>query len=158
MRGQLPATGTYHQRPLTGITGITIHYTAGPANLGAVEIARFQLTRDANPPNKTFFPAIAYTMVIEQDGRIVLCHDLDRRCWHSAAVISGIARNASHVGIVYCGDVAPNDRQIAGLRGAIDWVQAQLGRSLAVEGHKDAPYATQCPGNAWPAWRATLGR
>ena len=102
------------------------------------------------------FPAIAYTLVVEGDGRIVLCHDLDVRCWHSGAVIGGVSRNVSHVGIVYSGDVEPGPAQLVGLREAIAWATSQLGRSLQVEGHRDAPYATACPGPTWPGWRAAI--
>lgn len=102
------------------------------------------------------FPAIAYTLLVDCRGDLYLCHALDVRCWHSGAVINGLARNASHVGIAFINDGFPTLGQLDGLAWAIVWCERQLGRELEVEGHKDAPYATRCPGDDWPGWRDTL--
>jgi len=88
----------------------------------------------------------------------VLCHDLDVKCWHSGAVINGVSRNTSHVGICWAGDSVPNDAQMEGLQEAVAFVRLQVGsrRMLPIEGHRDAPYATQCPGNRWREWIGLL--
>lgn len=110
----------------------------------------------ADPSDGTKFWAIAYTIVITQDGSVNLCHDLGDRPWHSAAVVGGKGRNYTHVGICYTGNMEPNAAQLVGIRGAIQYVQDELGRALSVEGHRDAPYATACPGPKWPAWKAAV--
>lgn len=135
--------------------GITLHYTASPVGYGkeAVEaIARYQVTQTDRDP----FPAIAYSFVIDGFGDLYRCHDLSTRCWHSGAVVDGVARNASHVGIAFIGDGSPSQVQVWGLGVAIDLIEAEIGRDLALEGHRDAPYATLCPGPGWPDWREGL--
>ena len=71
-------------------------------------------------------------------------------------MVNGVSRNASHVGICYAGNDQPNVRQMIGLQECIAAVEGVLGRTMEIEGHRDAPYKTQCPGDAWPAWKAGL--
>jgi hypothetical protein len=164
LRGDLPTLGppweirAYHSRPLDGIDGVTLHYTGAPTGQSARAIAEYQISPAAKKQTGAGqpFPAIAYTILVTGDGVPNLCHDLDRRVWHSAAVVGGVARNLSHVGICYTGDQAPNDAQIRGLATAIRWCEEQLGRPLAIEGHRDPPYATPCPGPQWPTWRSKV--
>lgn len=134
---------------------MTFHYTASPPGLSVATIAAAQLNRQADADG-TLFPAIAYTLVIPADGSVCLCHDLETRCWHSGAVINGVSRNRSHVGICYIGDVEPNEAQLAGLASAWRWVMGELGRDLPAEGHRDAPYPTSCPGPEWPHWLSAV--
>ena len=94
-------------------------------------------------------------MFVEGDGKAYLAHPLDTRVWHSGAVVSGKARNLTHVGICYAGNVAPNQAQLAALNECVAWVKKQLGRALSLEGHKDA-YPTSCPGALWPQWKSSL--
>ncbi|MFN8556465.1 MAG: peptidoglycan recognition family protein [Dehalococcoidia bacterium] len=142
------------------MTGVTLHYTAGPAGQTVREIAAYQTSPAAAPQTGTGrpFPGIAYTIVVTADGTPHLCWDLDTAVWHSAAVVGGHGRNLTHVGLCYTGDDGPNAAQIGGLAAAIAWVEERLGRRLAIEGHRDAPYATACPGPRWPGWRADLER
>lgn len=156
LRGLLPTRPgrPYYLRPLDGITGLTIHYTASAPQAGkdAVRaIAQYQV----GPNAQEDFPGIAYTLVVPSDGTAYICHDLAVRTWHSGAVVDGIARNASHVGVAYIGDYQPNAAQLSGLAAAIGWVQAQLGRALTVEGHQSS-YPTECPGKDWPIWKQQL--
>jgi len=155
LRGQLPERRPYNPRDLGAIVGVTIHYTDGPTHQTARDIAEFQISPEAASHTGAGepFPGIAYTILVTGDGVPNLCHDLDRRTWHSAAVVDGRARNATHVGICYTGDVGPNPAQLAGIAEAIAWCQDQLDRTLSVEGHRDPPYATDCPGPRWPAWK-----
>ena len=153
MRGKLPATGSYVTRLTANIIGATIHYTAGPSNLNATSIANFQLGRVADPKTGAKFPAIAYTYIIEQDGTVVQCHDLNIRCWHSGAVVNGVSRNDNYIGVCWSGDDVPNTAQLLGIKTALRHIEQQLGRPLQkIEGHREAPYATQCPGNRWKEW------
>ena len=164
-RGTLPTADqtrwpglAYSARPLEAISGITLHYTAGPSTNTAAATAEWQISDEAisHTGNDTPFPGLAYTLFVEGTGDVILAHDLNVRVWHSAAVIDGKARNLTNVGICYAGDVEPNDAQRIGLRRAIKWVEGQLGRTLAIEGHRDAPYKTDCPGPRWPEWRANV--
>lgn len=143
-----PGARPYHKRPRDGVGGVTIHYTASRAATTVWSTALYQVS----PQAQEAFPAIAYHLFIEAEGTVYLCHDLETRVWHSGANVSGVARNLSHIGICYAGDREPNAAQIAGLHEAIAWCEAQLGRNLEVEGHKDA-YATTCPGPTWPSWK-----
>ena len=166
LRGRLPTMEprpewrirAYPTRPLDYVEGVTLHYTAGPVNQTVADIAAHQIS--ANAIRQTGvgqpFPAIAYHLMVTQDGTVHLCHDLDVRVWHSAALVNGRKRNETHVGICYTGNREPNPEQIRGLAEAIRWCQDQLGRRLTIEGHRDAPYATDCPGPGWPGWHAAL--
>jgi hypothetical protein len=157
LRGQLPTNSeaAYVARPLDGIRGVTLHYTEGPTSQTAADIARYQTSEAARAQtgNNTPFPGIAYTFLVDGTGTPNLCHDLSVRTWHSAALVNGLGRNLTHVGICYTGNQRPNEAQIRGIAEAIRWCQDQLGgRQLTIEGHRDPPYATQCPGPAWNQW------
>jgi hypothetical protein len=164
-RGKLPTlqgaytTLTYGSRPLSGITGVTLHYTGAPVSQTVERIAAYQVSLAAAQQTGAGqpFPAIAYTLLVDGNGVIHLCHDLGVRVWHSAAFENGVKRNDSHVGIVYTGDKRPSAKQIVGLATAIDYCETQLGRRLKIEGHGDI-YPTSCPGPDWPKWRADIER
>lgn len=136
---------------------MTIHYTAGPPTQTVWAVAAYQTSDSAAGQTGTGqpFPGLAYTLFVEGDGEVFLAWDLSVRVWHSGAVVSGEARNLTHIGICYAGNVEPNQRQIEGLGHAIGWCQRQLGRTLTVEGHGDA-YSTSCPGPKWPEWKTAV--
>ena len=138
---------------MPGIVGITVHYTATAPGATVEAIARGQLDRVADPQTGRKFPAIAYTLVVPEDGSIAWCHDLNVRCWHSGAW----GRNDHYIGLCWIGNHTPNDAQIAAMRYAIrEWIPAQLGRPLGiVEGHRDA-MSTLCPGPTWNEWKGRL--
>lgn len=140
-------------RPLGSIVGVTFHYTAGPTSGTAQSTALYQTSEAARGQtgNDTPFPGLAYTLFVEGTGRVVLAWDLSRRVWHSAAVIAGLGRNYTHVGICYAGDREPNNLQLAGLATALRWCQKQLGRELVAEGHGWV-YSTSCPGPTSHLW------
>lgn len=154
MRGKLPTNheGEYKARELSGITGVTLHYTAGPPSQTAYQVAQYQTSEaargqtGANVP----FPTLAYTFFIEGDGKPILANDLGLACWHS----NGPGRNEHYVGICYSGDVAPNEAQKTSMAQAIGYCQKQLGRKLTIEGHKESGGSTtECPGPQWPGWK-----
>lgn len=167
MRGKLPTLNlvgwpgshTYYPRDLAGVTGVTIHYTGGSFLATPEAIALYQISPSAAQQTGAIpaqpFPGIAYHLFVEDDGKVSLCWDLETRVWHSAAVVGGIARNASHVGICYAGSYEPSVAQREGIRRAITWCEQQLGRTLTVEGHRDV-YPTACPGPTWPNWRSEV--
>lgn len=163
MRGKLPINGEadYITRPLDGIKGITIHYTDSPPDATVWSIAAYQTSEAARRQtgNGTPFPGLAYTYAVPLSGGAVKAWDLDKRVWHSAAYVNGIARNASNVGIVWIGNDTPTPTQIRGIAEAIYDVETQLGRQFDaghIEGHRDAPYATSCPGPSWPNWKPNV--
>lgn len=154
LRGALPTrrgAERYFTRDLDGIVGVTIHYTASSPYATPETIARHQVTQTTTDP----FPAIAYTLIVDWRGTVHLCHDLETRCWHSGAVVDGVARNRSHVGICWIGSYHPAPQQLTGMRQAIQWCERKLKRRLDVEGHSDS-YATACPGPTWPDWKPDI--
>lgn len=154
-RGKLAARGPYSKRSLSGINGITLHYTAGNANMSVEDLAAMQINLVADASTGEKFPAIAYTIVVDGNGQVNLCHDLDTRSWHSAAIVNGVSWNTTRVSVCYTGNTEPNDMQIHGINTAIKWVREQLGKNLPVDGHRDV-YATLCPGNTWNIWKDKL--
>lgn len=140
----------YGVRATSQIVGATLHYTASPTNISAARVAEIQLTLDAAPGTK--FPGLAYTYIVDGQGVPHMAYDLNVRTWHSAA----FGRNTTYVGVCYIGDQQPSPVQLVGLRTCLRHIEWQLGRPLqTIEGHKDE-YATQCPGPAWPTWRAAV--
>jgi N-acetylmuramoyl-L-alanine amidase len=154
-RGRLPtrpmswetAGYPYRSRAIAGVTVARIHYTAGGVSSTTLDIAAYQV----GPGSHERFPAIAYHYLIEGDGSVHWCHDLDKRVWGSGAAGS----NEQDVHICYTGDREPNGPQLRGIQNAIRHAQNALGRSLTVAGHKDN-YSTSCPGPMWPQWRAAV--
>lgn len=142
------ANSVYGRRSLDGLTGITLHYTAGSPNHSPAEIARIQMARVADPSDGTKFPGLAYTYYVDGAGKAYLAWDLDVRVWHSAAP----GYNTKRVSICYAGNHEPSGDQKVGIMECIEHVYHTLGRELPVDGHKDG-YATECPGPTWPTWK-----
>lgn len=153
VRGKLPTNheGNYAKRDIAAITGITIHYTAGPPSQSVYDVAAYQTSEAARGQTGAGvpFPGLAYTFFVELNGKTSQAWDLNVACWHAGAG----NRNVINVGICYAGDVAPSEAQITALAQTIGYVQKAVGRKLGIEGHKDIPYNTSCPGDAWPAWK-----
>lgn len=135
------------------IVGMTVHYTASNPAGTPEDIARYQV----GPEPRDAFPAVAYTFLVTADGTIYRCHDIETRTWHSGVVVGGVNRNEDHVGVGWIGNHSPTRAQVRALRQVRQTVEAELGRRLLLEGHRDAPgAATLCPGPTWEAWRAEL--
>ena len=143
----------YYERPIEGIQGVTIHYTASSPYASPDAIAAYQ----TGPSSHLEFPAVAYTLLVDAWGTTYQCHDLDVRCWHSGAVVDGVARNASHIGICWIGSDGPTALQVEGIADAFAWCETQLGKRLTLEGHRDS-YSTACPGANWATWRRDVER
>lgn len=112
------------------------------------DIARYQ----TGPNAQEDFPAIAYTMVVDGQAKSYLCHDLETRTWHNAAP----GANTTRLSVCWIGITSPTQAQIDGMAHCVVWLEQQLGRSLDVRGHKDAPYPTTCPGATWATWQPAL--
>lgn len=137
----------YPQRNVGRVDSAVIHYTAGSPDATTEGIARYQI----GPTSHLAFPGIAYHMVANHDGSVDWCHDFDRRTWGS----DGAGWNERGIHIVYAGNVGPTSGQKAAIKEAIRFAQGELGRELAVVGHKDTG-STSCPGPQWPGWRAEI--
>lgn len=142
--GQRP----YPKRP-TGSTPdlYVLHYTASPPETTVEAVAAFQ----TGPNAPLDFPAIAYHLVVDDQGALSWCHSFDVRVWGSDGV--GVNERAVHA--CYTGNSEPSDLQLAGLRAGLLLAEREISRSLTVEGHKDRS-RTACPGPTWPAWRSAL--
>lgn len=115
---------------------------------GTIEnIARYQ----TGPGAQEEFPELAYHYMVEGAGQPFLCNDLNKRVWGSGAP----THNETRVHVCYIGDREPTKAQRAGIRACIIDAQQRLGRTLTIEGHRDA-YATSCPGPTWPSWRGEV--
>ena len=149
-RGRLPTrlgAAPYPRRNIALVNGGRIHYTAGSTSSTTLAIAQYQTGPDAQED----FPAIAYHYLVEGNGSVHWCHDLDVRVWGSGAPGS----NERDVHVCYTGDREPNGVQLKGIQNALRHAQSVLGRSLMIGGHKDN-YATSCPGPTWPQWKAAI--
>ena len=98
------------------------------------------------------FPAIAYTMIVDGQAKSYLCHDLETRVWHNGAPNA----NTTRLSVCWIGITEPTEAQIASMAQCCAWLERQLRRALEIRGHKDAPYATQCPGKTWAEWKPRL--
>lgn len=160
MKGKLPTNheSNYPTRDPAAISGITLHYTAGPPSQTVYQVAQYQTSEAARgqPGPPIPFPGLAYTFFVEQDGKTSMAWDLNVEVWHSAA--SG--RNTHNIGICYAGNVAPTEAQLNGMAQAIGWCERTLGKKLPVEGHMDGnatmTQPTECPGPQWPTWKADV--
>jgi hypothetical protein len=152
LRGTLPTrpgAEPYAIRFPSSIKGVDIHYTASSPTTSVEGIAAFQ----TGPGAQEAFPAIAYTLVVDQE-RAHLCHDLQTRTWHSGAP----GANTGRVSICWIGSHTPTAVQIDEMAHAHVWCERQLARELDVRGHRDAPYPTLCPGPTWDDWKTYLIR
>lgn len=157
MRGQLrtrpqsqwqqPGVYPYFYRDVSAVAGVTVHYTAGPPTQTVQDVANYQ----TGPGAQEDFPAIAYHLFVDGQGVAYLCHDFNVRVWGSGQP----GANETQIHCCYAGDVEPNAAQLAAIKAAIGWADAELKRALVVKGHKDG-YATECPGPKWPAWRDAI--
>lgn len=162
LRGKLPVAdpkwdARYGTRDLAGIFGVTYHYTAGGYSSTPHAIAAYQTSDSAVAQTGagTPFPGLAYSLLVDGGGVAYLAHDLTVRVWHSAAVVGGKGRNYTHVGVVFTGNGEPTTAQKETLGRVHRWLERQLGRALAAEGHNWV-YPTACPGPNSHAWIGAL--
>lgn len=148
-RGQLPIRPDVKPYPprTTYIDMFTVHYTAGPPAQTVGQIAAYQVGPTAQLP----FPAIAYHLFVESNGKVYWCHALNVRTWGSDG--DGINERAVHC--CYAGNVEPNNNQITGIKEALAFSEMTLGRTLIVRGHRDDD-ATACPGAKWDTWKGKI--
>lgn len=154
-RGRLPtrvggwetASYPYRARIISRVDGARIHYTAGATSETTLGVAAYQTGHGAHEQ----FPAIAYHYLVEGDGSVHWCHNLDKRVWGSGQPGS----NETDVHVCYTGNHQPNGLQLDGLKTALRHAQQTLGRKLSVKAHRDG-YSTACPGPTWELWRVSV--
>lgn len=160
VRGVLPVApqyGSFGPRPLSTITHIVLHHTAGSSTDTPQSTATYQISWAAAGQTGTGkpFPGLAYGMFVTSDGEAYLCNGLDQRTWHSGGKIGAAGANDVSVGICFASRDNPTALAIDGLARAIVYVERQVGRQLTVIGHGQT-MQTECPGSGWPGWKPQL--
>ncbi len=146
LRGKLPASGDYPQRPLSSVAYLVIHHSAVDSDSTAESIARYHVENEG-------WPGIGYHFIVHQDGRTEYCQDISRASYHVAK------RNHECIGICLPGnwtDRQPTVAQLDATRRLLGEIQYQLGWFVPIVGHQDVAlsgYRTACPGDTWPQWR-----
>lgn len=99
------------------------------------------------------FPGIAYSMYVEADGTLSLCHDLEEETWANG--VGSPSTDANGEGIfneytISCcfSGQDPTDAQWVAVQKAYQAACAVTGRALTLTGHRlVAPGTTECPGD-----------
>lgn len=139
VRKSLPkhSTKVYRRRPINAITDIAIHHSLTLTG-SAEAYAEYHV-------KKLGWPGIGYHFVIEKDGEIKQCHDLEVISYHVGN------SNGFSVGICITGDFRsqePTDAQKLALRYLVNkYLPAKLPNLKNIKGHNEYPgYETkQCP-------------
>jgi hypothetical protein len=158
-RGQLPGTDNtvdgphYASRKVEDIRFLVVHHSGVDADSSAETIAVYHT--QPHGPNLEVWPGCAYAFVCRWDGSIEYATDI-LRCGYGVA-----RRNTECLSICLPGNWqarAPGTRQLAGAADVIEWL-LDLMPWCEVVGHRDVAlpaWPTNCPGNSWPTWRASL--
>jgi len=132
-----------------GITGLTIHHTAGVWTPEAA--AQNHINRDGGTES------IHYHLWIEPDGTVKLVAPLSYRLWHDFTWDDDLLRN-NHIAVVLNGNYSisvPSDEMMASLVRVCKWAQDVYNIS-EVKGHMDynrPGYVTVCPGWEMAGWK-----
>ncbi|MFD5874084.1 peptidoglycan-binding protein [Streptomyces sp. NPDC060322] len=139
--------------------GVKIHYegTAVPVALAKDEnhtscagrVRAIQASHLAN--RQEDYSDIAYTAMVCPHGYVY-----EGRGSHRKTGANGNQTlNANHYAVcAMVGDsglTTPTDKQLAGLRDAVEWLRASGGAGSEIKGHRDG-FATACPGGPLYAW------
>lgn len=163
LRGKLPTrqgAAPYLLRSLADLQAVhwlVVHHTdVGPARPTALEVAQYQVGPTAHLP----FPSIAYHLFVEEDGTFEQTQDFLAVPWSqgdgSPYSKQGVAiYNWWGLSICFSGQ-DPTACQIATIQRARDWVRQVVGNpALPVIGHRDVS-PTECPGDLWDQWKASV--
>lgn len=139
VRNALAKRGTYRRRTLASIKKVVVHHS-GTVTGSAEAYARYHT-------GSLKWPGIGYHIVIEQDGTVKLCNDLESISYHSGNA------NSYSVGVSMTGDFSqnePTDKQWASLYKTLAELQNYLPNIKAPTdflGHQECPgYASKrCP-------------
>lgn len=139
VRKTLKKRGIYRRRSLSSIRNIVVHHS-GTVTGSAEAYANYHV-------GTLGWPGIGYTIVIEQDGTVKLCNDLESITYHSGNA------NSYSVGVSLTGDFSrnrPTGAQWSSLYQVIEDLMAHLPSVKSVTsviGHQECPgYASKiCP-------------
>lgn len=129
---------SYRKRPLSSVTDVAIHHS-GTTSGSAEAYANFHV-------NNLGWPGIGYHYVIEQDGTIKHCNDLDVFSYHVGQA------NGYTVGVCLTGDFT-HQKPTKDQEESLGWLMkvhlpSQLTHWKTTRGHKDFPgTSTVCPGS-----------
>lgn len=143
------ATDRYATRTLSQISRIVMHHSAVPANVGAAQIAKYQVEKQG-------WPGAGFHYFIYTDGRIEQTQPLEIVAYHAGDA------NPASVGICLAGnftDQPPPEAQMRATSHLVAWLLQEFDLSTeAISPHKDYA-ATACPGRQWDTdakWGARL--
>lgn len=145
IRKKLPrhASKKFARRSLSQIDQVVLHHTAGRIDETPEEIAAYHV--GPNHISSTGTPGISYTLVIDAQGRIYWCNDIESITWHVSN------ENTHSVSICVIGNYEtrqPNAKQVAAVKRAKRWLEKKIGRKLPMVGHSKAgTTGTECPGD-----------
>lgn len=135
------ATLKYDTRPLSQITHIAIHHSAGPANVPPERIAAYHVSKD--------WPGMGYHFYVGPDGTIYQTERLETISYQV------YKQNHYSMGICVAGSfingAIPTPKQIEAVGDLVAWLTQKLNVPLKnVWGHKEFPEnQTSCPGADW---------
>lgn len=137
----LPRNGEFRKRKLSDITTIAVHHSASKmGQFKPADFARWHM----DPKGRLKAPAICYHFAIEPDGAIYQVNTLESVAWHAGN------SNGYSIGVELNGNFEieePKPEQLHSLRWLVAQLEAKLGKSLALKGHRELPgNATACPG------------
>ncbi|MDA1317314.1 MAG: N-acetylmuramoyl-L-alanine amidase [bacterium] len=140
-------------RPMSQVTSIAIHHTAGPDNQTPQQIAGYHV-------NTLGWGGVGYHFIITPDGTVYYVGDLNTARAHVKD------RNESSIGICLVGSFmngkTPKDAQIASAHVVCSRLLFEspelpnLNGWEDISGHKELGNATACPGDSWAQWKQKL--
>jgi len=140
----------YSNRRLDQITHIAVHHSLTSSG-SAESFARYHVQNNG-------WPGIGYHFVIEKDGKIKWCHDVQKRSYHVGN------SNTKSVGVCMVGDFRnsePTTQQQTSLHKLLRWLMQELNVPVEnVQGHSEFPkYEWKaCPCIDMDALRGSLKR
>lgn len=139
----------YQTRPISQVSELVIHHTAGPGNQPVKEIANYHINADPSR-GKDEWPGIGYHFYALADGTLYQTNRLETISYHSLSPTNERGVAVCLAG-TFLGNSVPTDKQLRALETVIEKVQNSVAGPLKIIAHKMAPYAqTQCPGdNGW---------
>ncbi len=147
---------------MAAVRWLVVHHThAGPGRPNAESIAAYQ----TGPKAHLQFPEVAYHIFVEADGTVKWLQPYEALTWHagegSPAARLGIgSNNWESVAVCFSGE-DPSAAQLRALGAVRARVRLDLGRTLAVRGHREVSVRngqplTECPGARYLEWLEQL--
>lgn len=145
----LPRVGEWPQRPLEGITDITMHHSCGSLRETVEYMARVHISAKK-------YPGIAYHFVICPDGRTLQCNPVRACTLHNGF------NNEAALGICLIGNfekAPPTPAQITAAQHLCLALKCELPALLYCTGHGEYKGHLVCPGRLFPlaAFRDMVG-